>query len=263
MADQKDLETLRPQLDLFKPKEVRYPDMPVDQALKEAEIMSAASIEDAEKFAAIGLDREKLDELSLAIGVLRLAQAQLTAALGELKEAARQWADEEPAAYDLRAEMLAAATYALRDIPDAVKALKKVREGAGKSDMLCDLKALAELGRKYKQHFEAIRFDTGTFDIAAIKADELSSLYAKAFIEKNTSGARDVRDRAFTYMRTLMGEVLDAAEYIFRKDKSRLEYYYSTYRSKQRTSPKTEPAEEEAAVTVEAPAEVPAEEPAA
>jgi hypothetical protein len=152
----------------------------------------------------------------------------------------------------LRADLLAAATYALRNIPDAVRAIRKIREGSGHSDMIADLKALAELGRKYMPQFEAVKLDAGLIDSADTKADELSILFARAFIEKNTSGPKDLRDRAFTHMRKLMGDVLDAAEYVFRKDRERLDFYYSSYRSRQRTSSKTEtePVVEE----VEAPA---------
>ena len=255
MADQADLERLLPVLNSYAPKQVRFPDMPMDQALKEAEIMLAAAIEDAGKFDSVGLDQSRLDDLSLAVGVARLTQAQLTAALGELKEAAAKWAEEEPLAYELRADLLATVTYGLRNIQDAIKAIKRIREGKGHADMIVDLKALAELCRKYQPHLEEIKFDIGLIDIADKKADELGNLYAKAFIEKSTAGAKEIRDRAFTHMRKLMGDVLDAAEYVFRKDKERLDFYYSSYRSRQRTSSKTETAIEE---EVEETAEVPA-----
>jgi len=39
-----------------------------------------------------------------------------------------------------------------------------------------------------------------------------------------------MRDRAFTYMRLVMADVLAAAEYAFRKDAGRLEFYHSAYR---------------------------------
>jgi len=48
MSDQKDFEKLLPVFVALGAKEVRYPDMPVDQAVKEGEIMAAAAAEDAE-----------------------------------------------------------------------------------------------------------------------------------------------------------------------------------------------------------------------
>lgn len=236
MADRQDFEGMQPKLDALKAKDVRIPDMPVDQVLQEAEIMEAAAAEDAEKLGSVGFDTAIIPELATAIGVLRYTQARLTAALGEVQEAAGKWAGEEPAAYELRADLLAAMAYALRDVNDAAKSIKKIREGTSNADMLLDLKALAELGRKYQPQLEAINFDVKQLDVAAGKSDELGQLYAKAFIEKTTSGAKDIRDRAFTYTRKLMGDILDAAEYVFRKDKTRLDYYYSTYRSRRRAA---------------------------
>ena len=253
MADQAELERLLPVLNSFTLKEVRIPDMPVDQALKEAEIMLAAATEDAPKFTEVGFNVALIEDLATSIGVLQFSQAQLTAALGEVKELTKKWTEQSPVVFEQRVDLLAAATYALRNLPDTAKALKKIREGNSDYDKLCDLKALAELGRKYQSHFEAINFDVASFDTATVKADELSSLYAKAFIEKNTVGLKDIRDRAFTYMRKLMGEVLEVAEYVLRKDKERMDFYYSSYRSRQRKSSKTETTnEEEVTETAEA-----------
>jgi hypothetical protein len=247
MANQTDLERVTPTLNAYAPKEVRFPDMPVDQALKEAEIMAVAATEDAAKFAEVGFEVEKIDELSLAIDILRLTQAQLTAAIGEVKDAMAEWAEKAPAAFELRAAILAAAAYALRNVPDAARAIKKIRAGHSDADKLCDLKALAELGWKYQPHLEAINFNFAMLETATKKSDELSNLYAKAFVEKSTKDAKDLRDRAFTHMRKLMGEVLDVAEYVFRKDRERMDFYYSSYRSRRRLSSKTETVQEEVA----------------
>ena len=96
-------------------------------------------------------------------------------------------------------------------------------------------------GKKYKSHFEAINFDMTLFDQAAEKAQRLATLYATAFVEKRESDAKRLRDRAFTFMRNIMSDVVDVAEYVFRKDRSRLSYYYSAYRSRKRNSAAEEP----------------------
>ncbi len=232
MADQQDFETLLPTLTAISKNDVRIPDMPVEQAVKEAEIMATAAAEDSQGLTAVGFDGEKIATLDAAVGALRFAQAKFIAAMGELKDASKQWADEEPKAYELRAELLSGTSFALRNVPDAKKALKRIREGSGNPDMIQDLLALSELGKKYPDDLKAINFDLTLLDVAAQKSDELGKLYAKAFVEKSTTGAKNLRDRAFTYMRSLMGEVLEAAEYVFRKDTTRLDYYHSAYRSR-------------------------------
>jgi hypothetical protein len=241
MSDQQDLETLLPKLKAIAARDVRYPDMPVEQAVKEAKIMATAAAEDAQTLTGVGLDAAKIPELDAAVNALSFAQAKLTTAMGELKDASLQWVDEEPKAYELRADILAAASYGLRAVPDAMRAVKRIRLGTGNPDMLQDLLELSELGKKYQKNLQAINFDVTLLDVAAQKASSLRNLYAKAFIEKSTVGAKDLRDRAFTYMRGIMGVVLDAAEYAFRKDKARLDYYYSAYRSR-RSAGTAEPA---------------------
>ena len=113
--------------------------------------------------------------------------------------------------------------------------------------MIQDLLALSELGKKYPAQLQAIKFDAKLLDSASEKADSLGKLYAKAFVEKSTATSKDARDRAFTYMRMLMGEILDAAEYVFRKDQQRLDYYYSAYRSRRTAATGPVPVPEAAA----------------
>jgi hypothetical protein len=220
MSDQQDLETLLPKLKAIPPSQVRYPDMPVEQAAKEGQVMATAAEEDAGAITAIGVAPELIAGLGVAVGAFRASQAKLTAAIGEVKEAGRQWMEEEPKAAELRSELLDALSYGLRNIPDAKKALKRIREGEGSLDMIKDIQALAELG--------------------SMNQNELKKMNYDAFIEKGSAGAKDLRDRAFTYMRRIMSEILDAAEYAFRKNPERLEYYYSAYRARQKSGPKTE-----------------------
>lgn len=214
---------------------------PVDQATKEGEVMAAAANEDTAALTGVGLDKTIIEQLDAAVGALRFGQANLTATLGQVKEAGRQWAIEEPLAYELRSELLHAVTYATRNISDAKTALKRIRQGTGHADMIQDLLALSELGKKYQTQLQAINFDIAALDKAAQKADSLGKLYAQAFLDRISKGPKDLRDRAFTYMRALMGEILDAAEYVFRKDDTRLNYYYSTYRSRRSGSAEVEP----------------------
>jgi hypothetical protein len=167
----------------------------------------------------------------------------MTASIGEMKESARLWAEEEPKGYELRAEILAAAAYGLRNQPKAMMAVRRVRKGTGSADMIADNQAMIELGYKYASNLKEINFDFNLLELASKKVELLNKLYSKLFVEKGTSEFKDARDRAFTYMRKVMGEILDAAEYAFRKNTARLDFYYSSYRS--RKNGKNEPVEEE------------------
>jgi hypothetical protein len=90
---------------------------------------------------------------------------------------------------------------------------KKSRRGSGNADMIQDLAALTELVKKYLKKLKAIDIDKPLFESASLKADSPGKLYARAFIEKSTAVARDLRDRAFTYIQVVMAEMPDEAEY--------------------------------------------------
>ena len=234
MADRQDFEAVAARLAAIEQERVRYPDMPIDVALKEAGIMAAAAEEDCPKLTAVGMDAGKVPALSTAVAALSFAQARYVAAMGEVKAAAGEWAQQEPGALELRSEILAAAAFALRNTPEAVKAVRRIRQAGSRADMIGDLEALAELGSKYEGQLKAVNFDTKLLGTAAETATALRKVYAKAFLEKTTTGAREIRDRAFTHMRSCMAEVLEVATYALRKDPERLVYYHSSYRSRNR-----------------------------
>jgi hypothetical protein len=82
-------------------------------------------------------------------------------------------------------------------------------------------------------------------------------LYIDAFVEKKTVDSRIIRDRAFTYMRQMMGEILDAAEFVLKDNPERLDLYHSAYRSRQTgdsTGPDAEDADTDAPAAPAAPA---------
>jgi hypothetical protein len=219
MADQQDFEKLLPKLNAIAQKDVRPPDMPIDEAVKEGEIMAAAAAQDANALAAVGLGADVIDEIGCAVSALRYAEAKLISELGEIKEAAKQWATEEPAGFELRNDLLAASAYALRDIGDAMRSVKRIRQGTSGNDMVQDLLALSELGKKYLNQLKTINFDPALLDNAAQKASFLGKLYAKAFIEKGSKEAKVMRDRAFTYMRNVMSAILGQPNTPFAKTK--------------------------------------------
>ena len=116
--------------------------------------------------------------------------------------------------------------------------------------MVHDLRAEKELGEKNRKDLEAIRFDLAFLDQCGAMADDLGRIYAKAFIDDTSSEALDIRNRAFTYMRMVAGEILEAAEYVLRDNPDRLKQYYSDYRRKQYRSRE----EKEVETTLETPA---------
>jgi hypothetical protein len=234
MSDQTDFEALLPKLQAIDPKLVNDPDMPVEQAIKEGQVMVTVAREDVNELVAVKFDPATIDELETAVFGFSTAQANMVATLGEQKGAARQWLIEEPGLLKLLKKLLAASRYALRNVPDAFKAVKHIAKGGSKPNRVQDLADIAALGKKYVSYFEAINFDITLLDVAEQKAKTLLSLQALVFAEKSTKGSKDVRDRSFIYMRGLMAQVLSAAKYAFTDDPERLSRYYSAYRKRRK-----------------------------
>jgi len=250
MSDTQDFNRILPLLKNLADNEVRTPDMPVDVAVAEAETMGAAALEDLEKLTAVGMSAELIAELPAAAGTLRVANAKWMAMWGEQKEAQKIWQGKEPEGYGLRDEMVAAMRYALRKEKEGLTILRRIQDGRSQTDMIQDLRNLAELGEKYKEQLEAINMKAEKLEQCREMANELGNLHAKAYVADNAKEAKDIRDRAFTYMRHIMSEILDAAEYIFRLGPDRLDYYYSNYRKrKYRNSRRDETMQEQETVT--------------
>jgi hypothetical protein len=186
----------------------------------------------AEALAKVGIHAEVLDSLNRAIGALRFTQAQYIAALGELKESAREWVRLLPEAKTLRSELLATLSFATRHVPDATRAIKRIREGMNAAHVVQDLLTLSELGKKYPETLEGLHFEIRELDRAAAMSERMSRVYARAFIERGSTLAKILRDAAYTLMRRHMSQVMVSAEFVFRRQRERLEFYHSQFRSR-------------------------------
>ncbi|MBD3418776.1 MAG: hypothetical protein GF398_01535 [Chitinivibrionales bacterium] len=233
MTDDQSYEAALSKLDALPSDDVRSPDMPTEEAVNEGEKVAQLLIEHADAFAKIGFDMAIAKQLQQAAGALRVADAKWLACWGEQKESRRLWSEKSPQGYALRDEMLAAFTYALRKDAAVLKQVRRIRAGRTHSDMIQDLRDITELGKKHAALLADININAGKLEQCAAMADELGTLYAKVFADGSDNEALDIRNRAFTWMRMLQQEVVDAAEYVLRDDPDTLRRFYSEYRRRQ------------------------------
>jgi len=146
------------------------------------------------------------------------------------KQAEREWAEQNPIAYELRDDLLACFRYALRTDERALQQVSGIAQGRGHAEMIQDLTRLAAFGRKHRQALAVIQFDETRLELAANTADRMASLLAQATGERNSSpSARRLRDQAFTFLKQSVDEVRDAGKFVFRKQSDRLQGYSSAY----------------------------------
>lgn len=163
----------------------------------------------------VGLPKEVLGGLAIAIGASSAAESAWQAVYSPRRPEAVIALEERAAA--LRADVVAACRWNLRDDRVAQGTLDAVQEGKGSADLVQDLETLAVL---VEQHDAAFKQDQ-TFDVkqrvkdCRAQAKELREAISGARADLSRAEAKELRDRAFTHADHLLDQVRAAARYVF------------------------------------------------
>ncbi|QDG52930.1 hypothetical protein FIV42_19940 [Persicimonas caeni] len=226
------LDQLTPTLQALDAADVSAPHgMPIDVFLAEAEALVALATraEIAAKLTHVGVADARLARFEVALGAAREAQAAWTQVRSR-----RQTEEFEAAVADgesLRRDMLHACSWNLRRNRKVREALKFVREGDGHADLAQDLHDLASLIDNNRAAFDS----DGSFDAVAVAerargvAATLMGESASYRLRFTSAGAKEMRDRAFTFLDDLVQEVREAGRYVFRDDEEMARRFASSY----------------------------------
>lgn len=216
-------------------KEVKTPDMPVGESIQESENLAAWCPEDQAALEKAGLAWSLVVDLPIRAGACRYAQSMWKRDFKNKEEAEEEWKERSPDAFGLRDELLHDFTYAFRKHPDKLAKVQAIREGGSRADMLQDLSDLNVLGKAEMDLLAAIGFDATKLDAAAQLAEDLSAVLAVAngddTIEDN---AKEMRDKAYTYMKQAVDEIRECGQYVFWRDEDRKKGYVSAYKKRMR-----------------------------
>ncbi len=229
MGHAEDFDLTLPLLLAIPAGDVRAPDMPADVAAQEGEDLFAWAQPDKEQLMAAGLDWSLVESLRSAAAALREAESRWLVERYARDEAREDWKNKAPGAYALRAEMLHDGRYAYRNHGAATGKLRQIARGTGHADMIQDLSDLASLGHRHADLLKAINYDLGKLDSAKQAAHELAGLLAESRATDEYIEAKDVRDRAFTYLQGMVRAIRDCGQYVFWRDGSRVSGYASAY----------------------------------
>ncbi|WP_106794491.1 hypothetical protein [Aquimarina sp. Aq78] len=211
---------------------VKSPTIPVDVFMQEAENLFVWAEEDKETLLAKGLDWQTYaEDLPTRTGACRYAQAIWMKERYSQEEAAKTWRKESPKAYEFRNDLLADLRFAFRKRPDLIARVRAIADGEGDADMIQDLMDISVLGKVNAPELEKIKYDLRNLELAAQRSDTLAELLAKANgTTLDNSKAKEIRDRAYTYLKEAIDEVRDTGKYAFRKDPERYKGYISQYK---------------------------------
>ncbi|MDY6935254.1 MAG: hypothetical protein SVZ03_13655 [Spirochaetota bacterium] len=223
--------------------EIRRPGIPVDVYLQEAENLFHWSQEDKKELTDRGLDWGLVEDMQKRCGALREAQSRWITTRFSHEEAERLWTEKSPLAYDLRDELLHTFRFAYRKQPDILGRVDEIAQDTGHADMIQDLNDLSVLGREHPEALEAIKFDMALLEKAAVLADGMSDLLGAASAERaDSSGAKKIRDQAYTHLKEAVDEVREFGRFVFWRDETRIKGYASQYlrRSRRKSEAKGE-----------------------
>ena len=141
-----DFEQWKENIENVPAKDVKLPNLPIDDFVVSTEILAIDSNEDREALTVAGMDTTLIDDLTPWSGALRYCQANWMSIFRAREEAQNQWYEQSPFAYEFCNELLHDFSFAYRDIDDVKKKVMRIREGGSNADMVQDLLELAILG---------------------------------------------------------------------------------------------------------------------
>jgi hypothetical protein len=195
---------------------VRPPPVLVDRLMAEALALVAAAERYARRLKEAGLDSSAIPTLELRARAL--AEAHLRLELARATTRPSSELDIERDARIVRADLIAATRFALRNDTDAMAALFALQEGEDARTLVTDLRALVKLVERHLAAFDAIGFKVRKRVAEALTmATDLETVRSyERELHPDEIAARETRDRATILLLESMTLVRAAGEYAFR-----------------------------------------------
>ncbi|PWD99592.1 hypothetical protein [Marinilabilia rubra] len=213
--------------------QIQTPYMPAGIYVQEAEDLARWATKDLAQLAASGLSEHYVTDIPARAGALREVQSMWAEERRDQKDAEKEWKLKAPLAYEYRDDMIDTLRYAFRKNESLLMNVSKIADGSGHADMIQDLNDSAVLARSNPEAMQAIGVDESFWQKGAQLSDEMADLRARANGEKYADNkTKELRDQMYTLLKQAVDEVKDCGKYVFRKDKDRLQGYYSRYNQK-------------------------------
>ncbi|WP_372643690.1 hypothetical protein [Ancylomarina sp.] len=231
MSDKENYEALKPIYDAKEKKDIKQPNLPIDVANNEAMYLYDIGSRDIDKFASTDVDVALIESLPIRVGGLRYSQTRWTQVFAEKSEIEKQWSLISSEGFELRDEILHFSRYAYRKDKALMAIVHRIAEGATNADMIQDLSELSMLGKNNPTQLEGVSFDLLKLDRAAELAEQGGLLLGKVNGDRddNDNVDKDMRDRAYTYLKEGVDAIREAGRFLFWKDEEKAEQYASAY----------------------------------
>lgn len=221
---------------------IRYPGMPIDTYLQEAQYLYKWCLTDKTALTGAGLDWALVEDMPGRIDAASEAQSNWHNIRFGKEEAQKKWAELSPNGYGLRDELLHFLRYGYRDLSELQARVDAVADGSSDSDMIQDLNDLSVIGRENLAPLTVVGLDAKKLDLAANLSKELGAIRADATVDKATVQEQKlIRDKAYTHLKQAVDAVRACGQFVFWKNEDRLRGYASEYNRKVRKSDAEKP----------------------
>ncbi len=215
--------------------------IPVDITIGEAGILHQNAMEDKEELLAKGLSEDSINELTPRAKFLQEQQSIWTAVYQSALTSTKEWEAKINEARQLQRELKYDFQFAYRNHPDILKKLQNILNGSGHMNLIQDMSDYPAFAKQYPEPLAAILFDTTKIDRSKQLSQELHELMNRVDGVKNSKNRpeKQLRDRAYTYLKQLVDEIRAYGKYAFWDDKEKQKRYSSEYiRSKNKKNSK-------------------------
>jgi len=246
MSNESDYDSLLAALREIDARKVMTPVVPVSQFTQEAEALIAWIGPDRAALEAVGITPTLMDSLPARVGGLRQSESNWNALRFTKEEAQQAFAEMSEGAFGLLEAIQRHMRFAFRDRPDLIARLCPRPSTLSNGEKIQALNNMAVLGKENPEPLTAAGFDLALLDEAAAASDELSRLGGEALGERIAgSAAKDMRDRAYTYLKDAVDQVRTAGRFLFWKDENRLRGYRAIFKTRRNAKGQVEESMEE------------------
>ncbi len=157
--------------------------------------------------------------------------ADLETAVSSESAIRADWKVGEKQGYTLNREMKRHMNFLYRNNPELMAELKEIAEGAGRGDMVLDLKKYSTLGKNNPELLAtAPLFEMSWLDDASILHDKLTLLLGEyESAPGETNELKILKKQVFTWMESSLKEIRDFAKYVFWDQPDKLDAYKRDY----------------------------------
>lgn len=230
------LNTIRPILDAIPEEDVKSPNLPVDVSIQESNDVLHWCRKDKSAFLKIGLLEEDIESIPLRIEALRYIESMWLTDRFNREQTLILWKEKSIPAYKLRDQLLHDFRYAYRKNSSVLRRVKLIGSGNGHADMIQDLSDITAVGREFPDELATIGFDISQLEKTEEMAANLSNILSESRVGEDYKETKDLRNRAFTYLKQIIDDIREAGQYLFWKDDVKLAHFRSAYYHKHNNS---------------------------